>query len=210
MIQSISNTEAVSWRFDDVLSSPSPAHFTRTGSTTNVLVTRDAFEPEVAYTNQSTMGFDLDPVTASDDALINALDYALPTPAAGPAPKSAEHSTVELIKAMIIARDEHEVSELEGQIPSMNRSEVLACIIRDRKQLINVRAHAAKLLFSLERASDALFDEFKDHPSKMIRLGTMLGLADREDEARLGHFTDDESEAIAEEAKEILEDVGFE
>lgn len=210
MIQSISNTEAVSWRFDDVLSSPSPTHFTRTGSTTSVLVTQDAFEPRSTYINQNHTGFDLDPVTASDDAIINTLDYASATPVAGPDPRRMERSLVELIKAMIIAHDEDEVSMLERQVPSMNRSEVLACIIRDRKQLINVRAHAAKLLFSLERASDALFDEFKDHPSKMIRLGTMLGLADREDVARLEHFTDDKSEAIAEEAKEILEDVGFE
>lgn len=110
------------------------------------------------------------------------------------------------LKDMIADQNEELGSEWVANItPHKARTEALVEVIQMTNTDIRVRALAAKLLFSVGETSDLLFDLYKNHMSKEVRLGTMLGLAKRGEYSKIKYFTTDPSKDVSEEAYSLLE-----
>ena len=77
--------------------------------------------------------------------------------------------------------------------------EDLPAIIRLTGERINIKTQAARVLFR-GGASNALFDEFANHPSRLIRLGVLLGCIEAGQRKRVEYFLFDADSWVREEA----------
>jgi hypothetical protein len=79
-------------------------------------------------------------------------------------------------------------------------------LVFDDAVLVNIRAHAAKMVFIAVGAgfvlSDNVVDAICGHPSAMIRLGAVIGLAEAGQRDMLKRFLTDANEAVRLEAQE--------
>jgi cell division protein FtsB len=120
--------------------------------------------------------------------------------------KEIQLIAVQLIKDIIRSSDIEESEEAENELYRQltGRETVLQNIAMDSNELINVRAMAARLFVAkLGRAETELLN----HRSSLIRLGVVLGFADARKWDLVKKFINDPHPVVAEEAKELLEDV---
>lgn len=122
---------------------------------------------------------------------------------------------VEAIRDLIKSRDDEDILLCEQIVWNLVylQEEQLVPIILDKKELLNVRAMAARLLFaksvSIKDRNPELgmvLDALSQHASPLIRLGVVLGLGDAWDFKRVREFLTDLHPKVAEEAQDILDD----
>jgi hypothetical protein len=118
-----------------------------------------------------------------------------------------------LIKDIIRARDEEDIESLEKELYRLlqGQEQILVETVLDDTYLINVRAMAARLFLaktakSGKKIKQTTLDLLFRHPSPLIRLGVVLGLADACAWDAVRSFCDDAHSTVADEAKELLAD----
>lgn len=123
--------------------------------------------------------------------------------------------SVKIIMEIITERDSNEIERLEKKLSHVTsgREIILADIAMEQKELINIRALSARLLFA-KNIYDTVHHEFREkmnllkkHKSPLIRLGVLLGLADCRNLEEVRSFLQDSHAVVRNEAAEILDDL---
>lgn len=128
---------------------------------------------------------------------------------------------IDSIKDIIRAVSDREMDKITLQLyKRLQRQEhLLADLVDDRHELINVRAMAARLLIARIHTPEFLscgdiilhskVHSIEKHNSPLIRLGALLGFADAGNWEKVKEFSKDPHSTVAEEAKELIEDAEF-
>ena len=124
-------------------------------------------------------------------------------------PEESLRRARESIRSFISGDGEEDIvawlKDLNREIPDSQGE--LFQIVEDDNELLNVRAMAARLLTAGVPDLPPLdYARLREHPSPLVRLGTLLGLGDCGRRDRLKDFLNDPVSQIVEEAEDLLED----